>query len=259
MQVEVRGRDLLTGLPKTVILSSEEMRQALEEPVNQIIDAIKATLDKTPPELAADIMDRGIVLAGGGALLKGLDERLRHETQMPVHLAESPLTCVAVGSGRSLEEFDAISTAARARARAPVPAAAATRPPCWIRELDAAQATDDELLALHALEEACAPPGLPSREPELSIAYYRHASGMRRRWLADDDGVLAGSGLARNVYGPAFVYFEILVHPTRRRRGIGTALLATVCDSAREQGDPLVLRPPLGRSRCGVRRARRCA
>ena len=84
------------------------MRRALEEPVAQIIDAIKSTLDKTPPELAADIMDRGIVLAGGGALLTGLDERLRHETQMPVHLAESPLTCVAVGSGRSLEEFEAI-------------------------------------------------------------------------------------------------------------------------------------------------------
>ena len=108
VQAEVRGRDMLTGLPKTVILSSEEVRRALDDPVIQIIDAIKSTLDKTPPELAADIMDRGIVLAGGGALLTGLDERLRHETQMPVHLAESPLTCVAVGSGRSLEEFEAI-------------------------------------------------------------------------------------------------------------------------------------------------------
>jgi rod shape-determining protein MreB len=108
VQAEVRGRDMLTGLPKTVILSSEEIRRALEGPVAQIIEAIKSTLDKTPPELAADIMDRGIVLAGGGALLNGLDERLRHETQMPVHLAESPLTCVAVGSGRSLEEFEAI-------------------------------------------------------------------------------------------------------------------------------------------------------
>ena len=108
VKAEVRGRDMMTGLPKTVILSSEEVRHALEEPVNQIIDAIKSTLDKTPPELAADIMDRGIVLAGGGALLQGLDERLRHETHMPVHLAESPLTCVAVGSGRSLEEFEAI-------------------------------------------------------------------------------------------------------------------------------------------------------
>jgi rod shape-determining protein MreB len=103
VQAEVRGRDMLTGLPKTVLISSEEVRHALEEPTNQIIDAIKSTLDKTPPELAADIMDRGIVLAGGGALLSGLDERLRHETQMPVQLAESPLTCVAVGSGRSLE------------------------------------------------------------------------------------------------------------------------------------------------------------
>ena len=99
VQAEVRGRDMLTGLPKTVVISSEEVRRALDEPVSQIIDAIKSTLDKTPPELAADIMDRGIVLAGGGALLQGLDERLRHETQMPVHLAESPLTCVAVGSG----------------------------------------------------------------------------------------------------------------------------------------------------------------
>jgi rod shape-determining protein MreB and related proteins len=103
VQAEVRGRDMLTGLPKTVVMSSDEVRHALEEPTNQIVDAIKSTLDKTPPELAADIMDRGIVLAGGGALLNGLDERLRHETQMPVQLAESPLTCVAVGSGRSLE------------------------------------------------------------------------------------------------------------------------------------------------------------
>jgi rod shape-determining protein MreB len=117
VQAEVRGRDMLTGLPKTVVISSEEIRRALDEPVTQIIDAIRSTLDKTPPELAADIMDRGIVLAGGGALLHGLDERLRHETQMPVHLAESPLTCVAVGSGRSLEEFEAIHRSNRARAR----------------------------------------------------------------------------------------------------------------------------------------------
>ena len=115
LQAEVRGRDMLTGLPKTVILTSEEVRRALDEPVTQIIEAIKSTLDKTPPELAADIMDRGIVLAGGGALVTGLDERLRHETQMPVHLAESPLTCVAVGSGRSLEEFEAIHRSNKAR------------------------------------------------------------------------------------------------------------------------------------------------
>src|SRR4029450_10769436 len=114
VQAEVRGRDMLTGLPKTVIVSSEEIRRALDEPVSQITDAIKSTPDKTPPDPAADIMARGIVLAGGGALLHGLDERLRHETQMPVHLAESPLTCVAVGSGRSLEEFEAIHRSARA-------------------------------------------------------------------------------------------------------------------------------------------------
>src|SRR5436189_253585 len=117
LQAEVRGRDMLTGLPKTVVLTSEEVRRALDEPVTQIIEAIKSTLDKTPPELAADIMDRGIVLAGGGALVTGLDERLRHETQMPVHLAESPLTCVAVGSGRSLEEFEAIHRSNKARSR----------------------------------------------------------------------------------------------------------------------------------------------
>jgi rod shape-determining protein MreB and related proteins len=108
---------MLTGLPKTIVITSEEVRRALDEPVTQIIDAIKSTLDKTPPELAADIMDRGIVLAGGGALLSGLDLRLREETLMPVHLAESPLTCVAVGSGKSLEEFEAIHRSAKARQR----------------------------------------------------------------------------------------------------------------------------------------------
>jgi rod shape-determining protein MreB len=116
-EAEVRGRDMLTGLPKTVVLSSEEVRHALEEPIVQIIDAVKATLDKTPPELAADIMDRGIVLAGGGALLRGLDHRLRQETQIPTHVADSPLTCVAIGAGRSLEEFEAMRTSARARSR----------------------------------------------------------------------------------------------------------------------------------------------
>jgi rod shape-determining protein MreB len=112
-QCEIRGRDLVTGLPKTVVLSSQEVRVALEEPLNQIVDAIKSTLDKTPPELASDIMDRGIMLAGGGALLHRLDERVRHETEMPVHTAESPLTCVAVGSGKSLEEFDVLHRSAR--------------------------------------------------------------------------------------------------------------------------------------------------
>jgi rod shape-determining protein MreB len=118
VQAEIRGRDMISGLPKTVVLSSEEVREALEEPVSQIIDAVKSTLDKTPPELASDIMDRGIVLAGGGSLLNGLDERLRAETEMPIHIAESPLTCVAVGSGRSLEEFEVLrKTSDRRRAR----------------------------------------------------------------------------------------------------------------------------------------------
>ena len=117
LQCEIRGRDLVTGLPKTVVLSSQEVRIALEEPLNQIIDAIKSTLDKTPPELSSDVMDRGIMLAGGGALLNQLDERIRRETEMPVHIAESPLTCVAVGSGRSLEEFDVLHKQARAYAK----------------------------------------------------------------------------------------------------------------------------------------------
>jgi rod shape-determining protein MreB len=117
VQAEVRGRDMLTGLPKTVVIGSEDVRRALDEPVSQILDAIRGTLDKTPPELAADIMDRGIVLAGGGALLSGLDHRLRQDTHMPVHVAESPLTCVAVGSGRSLEEFEAIHRSAKARSK----------------------------------------------------------------------------------------------------------------------------------------------
>ncbi len=108
LTTEIRGRDLVSGLPKTVELASAEIRTALEEPVSQIVAAVKDTLDRTPPELAGDIMDRGITLAGGGALLRGLDQRMRDECQMPCQLTESPLTCVAVGSGRSLEEFEVI-------------------------------------------------------------------------------------------------------------------------------------------------------
>jgi rod shape-determining protein MreB and related proteins len=110
---EIRGRDMVSGLPKTIMLRSEEVRGALEEPIGQIIGAVKDTLDRTPPELAGDIMDRGITLAGGGALLQGFEERLREECQMPAQIAESPLTCVAVGSGRSLEEFEAMHRAQR--------------------------------------------------------------------------------------------------------------------------------------------------
>jgi rod shape-determining protein MreB len=105
---EVRGRDLVTGLPKTVVFTASEVRRAIEEPLNSIIDAVKSTLDQTPPELAADIIDRGFVLTGGGALLQQLDERLHMETGMPVHMAERPLDTVAIGSGKCLEEFEAL-------------------------------------------------------------------------------------------------------------------------------------------------------
>ena len=105
---ELRGRDLVTGLPRTIVVTAEEIRRALDEPLTRIVDAVKTTLDRTPPELCGDIMDRGIVLTGGGALLKGLDERLRHETGMPVIIAEQPLNCVVNGSGKCVEEFEAL-------------------------------------------------------------------------------------------------------------------------------------------------------
>jgi rod shape-determining protein MreB len=105
---EIRGRDLVSGLPKTIIVSAEEIRKAIEEPVNAIVDSVKTTLDKCPPELSGDVMDRGIVLTGGGALLRGLDERLRHETGMPIHIADNPLHSVAIGSGKCVEEFEAL-------------------------------------------------------------------------------------------------------------------------------------------------------
>ena len=114
---EIRGRDLVGGLPKTIQLTGAEIRHALEEPVSQIVAAVKETLDRTPPELAGDIMDRGITLAGGGALLHGIDVRMRDECQMPCQLTESPLTCVAVGSGRSLEEFEVIHRMNRSTGR----------------------------------------------------------------------------------------------------------------------------------------------
>lgn len=105
---EVRGRDLVTGLPKTVMITSEEIYKALSEPVSSIVDAIKTTLEQTPPELAADIMDRGIVMAGGGSLLRGLDRLVSEETGMPVHLADDPLLVVAYGAGRVLENIDVL-------------------------------------------------------------------------------------------------------------------------------------------------------
>ncbi|WAM32707.1 rod shape-determining protein [Caldicellulosiruptor naganoensis] len=105
---EIKGRDLITGLPKTIKVSSSEIRDALREPVMAIVDAIKQTLEKTPPELAADIMERGIMLTGGGALLKGLDKLIKQETGLPVHIAERPLDCVALGAGKALEELETL-------------------------------------------------------------------------------------------------------------------------------------------------------
>jgi rod shape-determining protein MreB len=108
LHAEIRGRDLITGLPKTIVTTTEEIRKAIEEPLSAIVDAVKVTLDKTPPELAADIMEQGIVLTGGGALLHGLDRRLQAETGMPIIVAKNPLQSVAIGSGQCLEEFDAL-------------------------------------------------------------------------------------------------------------------------------------------------------
>jgi rod shape-determining protein MreB len=107
---EIRGRDLVTGLPKTIVVSTVEIREAIEEPVTAIVDAVKVTLDKTPPELAADIMEKGIVITGGGALLHGLDRRLADETGMPIVIAKNPLFSVVVGSGQCLEEFDVLKS-----------------------------------------------------------------------------------------------------------------------------------------------------
>jgi rod shape-determining protein MreB len=104
--MEVRGRDLITGLPRKAVISSGEVRDAIAEPVNAIVEAVKVTLETCPPELAADIMERGIVLAGGGALLEGLDRLLERETSMPVHIAQDPLSCVVIGTGRVLEEIN---------------------------------------------------------------------------------------------------------------------------------------------------------
>lgn len=106
--VDVRGRDLVSGLPRTVRMTSAEIREALREPVAAIVDAVKQTLERTPPELSADIVERGIVLAGGGSLLRGLDRLLAEETGMPVTLTDDPLSAVVLGTGRALEEIDTL-------------------------------------------------------------------------------------------------------------------------------------------------------
>ena len=116
-QAEIRGRDISSGLPRTVLVSGEAVRAAIAEPVRQIVEALKELLEHTPPELAADVVELGIVLAGGGALLVGLDERLREETGLSVQVAESPLTCVVIGAGNSLHELAAIAKSAGAQHR----------------------------------------------------------------------------------------------------------------------------------------------
>ena len=106
--MQIRGRDLITGLPKNLTISSTEITEALRESINSIVDSIKYTLEKTPPELASDIMDRGIMLAGGGALLSGFDTLIKQETGMPVFIAEKPLDCVVIGAGRVLDEIETL-------------------------------------------------------------------------------------------------------------------------------------------------------
>lgn len=107
--IQVKGRDLVGGIPKTTEVSSVEIREALNENISQIVEAVKQTLERTPPELSADILDRGVMLTGGGALLKGLDERIRMETNLPVHVAEDPLTAVVRGAGKALENMNKYS------------------------------------------------------------------------------------------------------------------------------------------------------
>jgi rod shape-determining protein MreB len=107
--MEIKGRDLIAGVPKTMKLSSVQVREALGEPIDSIIEAVRQSLERTPPELSSDILDRGIILTGGGALLRGLDRRLRQETNLPVNVADDPLTCVVRGTGRVLENMSQFS------------------------------------------------------------------------------------------------------------------------------------------------------
>lgn len=106
--MDVKGRDLVAGLPKTITITSQEIREAMADPLSTIVDAVRTTLERCPPELAADLVDRGIVLAGGGALLRGLDRLLREETGLPVHVAEDPLSAVAEGTGKMLQEIEVL-------------------------------------------------------------------------------------------------------------------------------------------------------
>jgi rod shape-determining protein MreB len=105
MTMEVRGRDLVAGLPKMITITSEEVREALSEPITQIVEAVRITLERTPPELSADLIEKGLILAGGGSLLRGLDKLISEETGLPVHLADDPLTAVVLGTGKVLSEL----------------------------------------------------------------------------------------------------------------------------------------------------------
>ncbi len=105
LTMEVKGRDLVAGLPKTLTITSEEVREALQEPISTIVENVRVTLERCPPELAADLVDRGIVLAGGGALIRGIDKLLAEETGLPVHIADDPLSAVAMGTGVVLQEL----------------------------------------------------------------------------------------------------------------------------------------------------------
>jgi rod shape-determining protein MreB len=117
LELEVKGRDLMGGLPKTVTITSEEIREALMEPVNKIVEAVRMTLERCPPELAGDLIDHGIVLAGGGALLRGLDRLISEETGLPVAVADDPLTAVANGAGIVLQEMDTLARAVRSSSK----------------------------------------------------------------------------------------------------------------------------------------------
>ncbi len=103
--MEIKGRDLVAGIPKTVMITDEEIRDSLLDPINQIVEAVRVSLERTPPELASDIVDRGIILSGGGALLRSLDSLLKEETGLPVMLADDPLTSVVMGAGKTLDEI----------------------------------------------------------------------------------------------------------------------------------------------------------
>lgn len=108
-KIEIRGRDLITGLPKTIEVKSDEVSEALTEPVTAIVQCVKRVLEDTPPELSSDIMDRGIIMTGGGAMLYGLDSLIQKETGITTYLADDPLTCVAIGTGKALEYMDKIT------------------------------------------------------------------------------------------------------------------------------------------------------